>query len=380
VKRRAKGFRVPGAAQLAAQRSGALQTRDLYGPWRSRISGAPLHFAPRGTAAGTRGLRRREFITFLGAAAAWPLAARAQQASKVPRVGLLFPGTETVAPARIAALREGLRAAGYREPDQVELIARVTRGDPSRVGPMASELVERNVDVLVPISPAAVQAVRSLTSTIPIVAYDLETGPIGSGLVKSLARPGGNITGVFFDFPEFSKKWLELMKEMLPRLARIGVLWDPATGFTQLRAIEAVAAIMNIELEIVEVRALTELDGAMAAASRNNVDALVMLSTPLVGGSSEPLANFTLQRRLPAVTLFPDFARSGGLMGYGPNIHNGYHQTARMVAKVLQGTKPADLPVELPSKFELVVNLKTAKTIGVELPTSVLLRADEVIE
>jgi hypothetical protein len=157
---------------------------------------------------------------------------------------------------------------------------------------MASELVERNVDVLVPISPAAVQAVRSLTSTIPIVAYDLETDPIGSGLVKSLARPGGNITGVFFDFPEFSKKWLELMKEMLPRLARIGVLWDPATGFTQLRAIEAVAAIMNIELEIVEVRALTELDGAMAAASRNNVDALVMLSTPLVGGSSEPLANF----------------------------------------------------------------------------------------
>jgi ABC-type uncharacterized transport system substrate-binding protein len=326
-------------------------------------------------------MKRREFITLLGGAAvAWPRAARAQQLGRVPRIGLLFPGTETVAPARIAALREGLRAVGYREPDQVELITRVTGGDPSRIGPMASELVERNVDVLVPISPAAVQAVRSLTSTIPIVAFDLETDPIGSGLVKSLARPGGNVTGVFFDFPEFSKKWLELMKETLPRLARIGVLWDPATGFTQLRAIEAVAAIMNIELEIVEIRALAELDGAMTAASRNNADALVMLSTPLVGGSSKPLADFTLQRRLPAVTLFPDFARSGGLMGYGPNIHNGFHQTARMVAKVLQGTKPADLPVELPTKFELVVNLRTAKAIGIELPTSVLLRADEVIE
>jgi putative ABC transport system substrate-binding protein len=219
-----------------------------------------------------------------------------------------------------------------------------------------------------------------LTSTIPIVAFDLETDPVGSGLVKSLAQPGGNVTGVFFDFPEFSKKWLELMKETLPQLARIGVLWDPATGFTQVKAIEAVAAIMNIELDIVEVRALAELDRAMVAASRNNVDALVMLSTPLIGGSSKPLADFTLQRRLPAVTLFPEFARSGGLMAYGPNIHNGYHQTARMVAKVLQGTKPAELPIELPTKFELVVNLKTASAIGIELPTSVLLRADEVIE
>jgi ABC-type uncharacterized transport system substrate-binding protein len=325
-------------------------------------------------------LKRRDFITLLGgAAAAWPLVARAQQSGKIPKIGFLFAGTEMVAPARIAALVEGLRAVGYREPHQVELIARVTGGDPSRVAPMASELVERNVDVLVPISPAAAQAVRLLTSTIPIVAFDLETDPVGSGLVKSLARPGGNVTGVFFDFPEFSKKWLELMKETLPQLAKIGVLWDPATGFTQLRAIEAASAMMNLKLEIVEVRALAELDEAMLAASRG-VDALVMLSTPIIGGSYKALANFTLQRRLPAVTLFPDFARSGGLMGYGPNIHNGFHQTARMVAKVLQGTKPGDLPVELPSKFELVVNLKTAKTIGVELPTSVLLRADEVIE
>ena len=324
---------------------------------------------------------RRELLAALGGAAiAWPLAARAQQGGRVPRIGFLYPGAETLGLARIATLREGLRAAGYREPEQVELITRVTGGDPSRVGPMATELIERKVDVLVPLSPAAVQAVRSLTTTIPIVAFDLETDPIGSGLVKTLARPGGNVTGVFFDFPEFGKKWLELMKETLPRLARIGVLWDPATGFTQLRAIEAVAAVMSIELQTVEVRALTELDGAMVAASRNNVDALVMLSTPLIGGSSKPLADFTLQRRLPAVTLFPDFARSGGLMAYGPNIPDGIRQLARIVAKVLQGAKPADLPIELPTKFELVVNLKTAKALGIEMPTSILLRADEVIE
>jgi putative ABC transport system substrate-binding protein len=222
--------------------------------------------------------------------------------------------------------------------------------------------------------------VRSLTSNIPIVAFDLETDPVGSGLVKSLARPGGNITGVFFDFPEFSKKWLELMKETLPQLERIGVLWDPATGFTQLRAIEAIATAMHLELDIAEVRALAELDTAMMTASRNNIGALVMLSTPIIGGSSQRLAEFALQRRLPAVTLFPDFARSGGLMGYGPNIHDGYRQTARMVAKVLQGAKPADLPVELPTRFELVVNRRTARAIGIELPTSLLLRADDVIE
>jgi putative tryptophan/tyrosine transport system substrate-binding protein len=326
-------------------------------------------------------VNRREFINLLGAAAAtWPLAARAQRSSKVPKVGFLFPGTAIVAPDRIAALREGLRAVGYSEPDQVELVTRVTGGDPSRTAPMADELVSRGVDVLVPISPAGVQAVRSLTSSIPIVAFDLETDPVGSGLVKSLARPGGNITGVFFDFPEFSKKWLELMKETLPQLERIGVLWDPATGFTQLRAIEAVATAMHLELDIAEVRALAELDTAMVTASRNNIDALVMLSTPIIGGSSKPLADFALQRRLPAVTLFPEFARSGGLMGYGPNIHDGYRQTARMVAKVLQGAKPADLPVELPTRFELVVNRRTARATGIELPTSLLLRADEVIE
>src|SRR5262245_58695349 len=187
-----------------------------------------------------RSMGRREFIRLVGGtAAAWPIAGRAEQAGKVSRIGFLFPGTDATAPIRTAAVRAGLRAAGYREPAQLELTVRVAGGAATRVAPMARELIERDVDILVPLSPAAVQATTSLTSTIPILAFDLETDPIGSGLVKSLNRPGGNVTGVFFDFPEFSKKWLELMKETLPRLSRIGVLWDTATGLTQRRAIEA---------------------------------------------------------------------------------------------------------------------------------------------
>jgi putative ABC transport system substrate-binding protein len=228
-------------------------------------------------------------------------------AGKVPRIGFLYPGAETLALARIATFREGLRATGYREPDQVELITRVTGGDPGRVGPMARELVERNVDVLVALSPAAVQAVRSLTTTIPIVAFDLETDPIGSGLVKSLARPDRQRHGRVLRFSRVQQEVAGVDEGDLPRLARIGVLWDPATGFTQLRAIEAVAAIMNVELEIVEVRALADLDGAMAAVSRNNVDALVMLSTPLIVWQLKLLADFTLRRRLPDGHPVPGF-------------------------------------------------------------------------
>ena len=164
----------------------------------------------------TVNIGRRELLAALGGAVAWPLAAHAQQGGRVPRIGFLYPGAETLGLARIATLREGLRAAGYREPEQVELITRVTGGDPSRVGPMATELIERKVDVLVPLSPAAVQAVRSLTTTIPIVAFDLETDPIGSGLVKSLARPGGNATGFMSYEYSLAAKWLELLKEIAP--------------------------------------------------------------------------------------------------------------------------------------------------------------------
>jgi putative ABC transport system substrate-binding protein len=325
-------------------------------------------------------IHRRDFITLLGGAAAWPLAARAQQPLKPARIGVLYLGPASTLASRIAAFREGLQAAGYREPDNVELILRSTGGDPARIAPLALELAERKVDVIIAISPAAVRAAQSASPTIPIVAFDLESDPIGSGFINSLARPGGQVTGVFFDFPEFSEKWLELMKEAMPQLTGIAVLWDPATGAAQMKGVETAGKALNVKLDILEFRGVTDLDDSIIAASRKRVDAILLLSSPVVGTNPEHFAGLTLGLRLPAVTLFPDFARAGGLMAYGVNPVNVFHQGAAIVAKILRGARPGELPAELPTKFELVINLKTAKSLGIVFPTSILLRADEVIE
>jgi putative tryptophan/tyrosine transport system substrate-binding protein len=208
----------------------------------------------------------------------------------------------------------------------------------------------------------------------------LESDPIASGLISSFSHPGGQVTGVFFNFPEFSKKWLELLKEAMPQLSNVAVLWDPATGPMQMQGVEIAAKELNIKLEVVEVAGLANLDDSILAASDKGVDALLMLSSPTFGTNPERLAGLTVGLRIPAVTLFPDFARSGGLMAYGVSPVNIFRQGAAIVAKVIRGLKPAEIPAELPTKFELVINLKTAKRLGIALPTSILLRADEVIE
>jgi putative tryptophan/tyrosine transport system substrate-binding protein len=326
-------------------------------------------------------VKRREFISLLsGAVATWPLAVRAEQPTPPVRIGVLYPGLSSTLPSRIAAFRDGLQAVGYREPDNVQLVLRSTGGDPARIVPLAMELVERKVDVIVAVSAPAVTAARSATTTTPIVAFDLESDPIGSGLINSLSRPGGQVTGVFFDFPEFSKKWLELLKEAMPQLSRVAVLWDPATGPMQMKGVEIAGKELNVKLEIVEVPGLPNLDDAILAASSKGVDAVLMLSSPVFGTNPERVAGLTVGARIPAVTLFPEFARAGGLMAYGVNPTNIFRQGAAIVAKVLRGSKPAEVPAELPSKFELVINLKTAKRLGIVFPTPILLRADEVIE
>jgi putative tryptophan/tyrosine transport system substrate-binding protein len=321
---------------------------------------------------------RRDFVRLLaGAAIVWPLPLIAQQTKK-PTIGFLFPGPAVVAATRISALLEGLRWAGYREPEQVELVARIAEGDTTRIAPMAAELVDRKVDLIVTVSPVVLRAVRSASATIPIVAHDLETDPVGSGTVASLARPGGNVTGVFFDFPEFSKKWLELLKESIPQLESVAVFWDPATGPTQMKAVEMAAKVLNLRLDVIEVQAVAQLDAAFRSARRHG--ALLMLSSPVIGQNAKLVADLTFKHQLPAVTLFADFARAGGLMAYGTDLLDTFRQLGGMVAKVLRGMAPADLPVERPTKFALVVNLKTAKSLGLVLPPSILLRADEVIE
>src|SRR5262252_1007834 len=325
-------------------------------------------------------MRRREFISLIGStAAAWPLAARAQQ-PKIPKLGFLYPGPSTVATTRIDAFLGGLRAAGYRVPEEVEFISRFANGDSTRLAPMAIELVDQNVDVIAAVSTPVALAVRAATTTIPIVAFDLETDPVAVGLIASLARPGGNITGLFFDFPEFRTKLLELLKEVVPNLSKIAVIWDPNSGPAQLKSIEVAAEAIKLKLEKLEVRNAAELNQAFDTAKRAGVDAAIILSSPFIGANAKLAAELTLRHRLPAVTLYSEFARNGGLMSYGPNILDIYRHVGGIAAKVLRGSKPADLPVELTTNFELVVNLKTAKALGITVPTGLLNAADEVIE
>jgi putative tryptophan/tyrosine transport system substrate-binding protein len=316
-------------------------------------------------------MKRREFISlFGGAAAAWPLAARAQQANKVPKVGFLYPGPEAVAATRSPFLLDGLRSEGFHAPDHVMLLSRVSDGDPSRLGPLLNELVAAKVDILIPVGPAAARASRSATSSIPIVAVDLESDPIESGWLASFAHPGGNLTGFFLDFPEFSTKWLQLLKETVPGLASVVVLWDPATSAIQTK----------VKIEIMEIKAPGEIEAVLYAAGQRRPDGLVLLSSPLFSAYSKEIADLTLKHRLPAIGFFSSFPRAGGLMSYGPNLDALYRELGVMAGKVLKGTKPADLPAERPSRLELVVNLKTAAAFNLNIPNSMQLVADEVIE
>ena len=326
-------------------------------------------------------MRRREFITLICCAAAtWPLAARAQQTDKIPVVGFFYPGPKVAAPPRMTAFLAGLRSGGFSEPANVTLIPQITNGDPALLSPMAADLVARKVDLIFAVSSAALQVARVATTTIPIVSIDLETDPVSSGFVKSNAQPGGNITGVFLDFPDFGKKWLEVLKETIPQVSTIAVLWDPTTSRTQLTAIQAAAGILNLKLEVLEVRSRADLEAAFPSASRRAAGAVLMLSSPLIGGNTNLLAELAVTQKLPAITLFSDFARSGGLMAYGPNLLAQYRLAGVMAAKILHGTKPAVLPIESPTRFEFVLNLKTAAQLGLTVPPIVLLRADEVIE
>ena len=212
---------------------------------------------------------RRRFISTLGGAAvAWPFASWAQQTGRLPTIGILYPGVTSVTVSRVAALREGLRAVGYADADRVEILVRASEGDPSKLAALAAELVEGKVDVIVPISPSAVRTAKSATTIIPLVANDLESDPVRSGFVASLAHPGGNITGVFADFPEFATKWLELLKETMPALSSVVMLWDPATGPIQREAVEAAGRLMNVKLEVMEIRAIAELGARLRRGRR----------------------------------------------------------------------------------------------------------------
>jgi putative ABC transport system substrate-binding protein len=278
-------------------------------------------------------------------------------------------------------MAEGIRQAGFADDRDFVLVVRGGEFLPDRLAPLAAELVRNRVSVIVAPAIAAERAALSATNTIPIVALDLETDPAAAGLIASFAQPGGNLTGIFLDFPEFSAKWLQLLGEAVPGLRRLAVLHDASVHpVQQLEALKAAAAPLGTELQMLEIRAPADLAPSFESAQRGGAQAILALSSPLIAANSTLLADLAMRHRVPGLSLFVEFAHAGGLMAYGPEVGDLYRQVGGMVAKVLAGRRPAEIPVERPTRIRLVINIKTASALGVTIPLPLLARADEVIE
>jgi len=322
-------------------------------------------------------VRRRDFVSFVGGVAAgWPLAARAQQGSSPARIGYLGIASGPLADQFLAGMREN----GYIEGQNLSVERREYAGNIPRLAEFAAELVGLKVDVIFATGPAPVRAVANATHDIPLVALDLESDPIEAGWAASLPHPGGNVTGVFLDLPELIGKWLEFAGEIVPKISRVAVLWDPETGGAQLTTARTVARPLGVELEILEVRVPQHFAGRFREVARTHPDALIQLSSPLIFLQSKEVAEFALTNHLPAISLFSAFPEAGGLISYGPDAGQLYRRSGVYVAKILNGAKPAELPIERPARFIFAINLKTAKALGLIVPQSILARADEVIE
>jgi putative ABC transport system substrate-binding protein len=320
----------------------------------------------------------------LGLLAALLDAAAAQRPEKVPRVGYLNPGSpsDPLSQRRLEAFRQGLRDLGYVEGQNIAIEPRWAEGQYDRYPALAADLVSLKVDVIVAQGGAATQAVQQATRTIPIV-MSIVLDPVGSGLVPSLARPGGNVTGTSFMGPDLVGKQLQLLKEVVPKVSRVALLRNPANPASApgLREAEATARALGVRLQALEARNPQEIDSAFAAMTRERAGALVIFPDPIFGNQRRQIAELAAKRRLPAIYGgTPEYAEAGGLMVYSPNILDLTRRAATYVDKILKGAKPADLPVEQPTKFELVINLKAAKALGLVIPPSLRQRADQIIE
>jgi putative ABC transport system substrate-binding protein len=326
-------------------------------------------------------MKRRTFVAALAATLGLPLTAFAQATGQIPEVVLFYAGPVASAEARAKLIRDALAAEGLFDGKNYVLSMSVAT-DREQLSGLAKELVRPGVGAVLAVGPAALAAARSATTSIPIVALDLETDPIKAGYAQSLSHPGGNVTGLFFNFPEYSGKLLELLNEARPGLSRIVALWDPTSGTVHVEAAEAAASARGMHLQILKVDNLSRLSEAFAAADAQRAQGLLVLSSPLFSAISgiKQVAEQAASHRLAGITLFPEFAQSGGLMGYGPSLNDLYLRPAGMIAKILRGDKPGDLPIERPSRFRLIINLKAAKALGLELPPSLVARADDVIE
>jgi putative ABC transport system substrate-binding protein len=329
-------------------------------------------------------MKRREFISLLGgAAAAWPLAVRAQQGERVRRIGVLMnlAADDPEAPARLAAFAQGLGEFGWNVGRNVRIDYRWGAGDAERIGKEAAELVALAPDVILSSGSPSVAALQRATGSVPIVFVQV-VDPVGSGFVESLARPGGNITGFSVFEYGISGKWLELLKEIAPRVTQVAVLRDLAlaSGSGQLGAIQSVAPSLGVELRPIGVGDAGAIERAVAAFARSANGGVIVTGSTLTTVHRELIVTLAARHRLPAVYPFRFFVAAGGLISYGPNSVDPYRRSARYVDRILKGEKPADLPVQAPTKYELVINLKAAKVLGLTVPETLLARADEVIE
>jgi putative ABC transport system substrate-binding protein len=329
-------------------------------------------------------MRRREFITLLGGVAvAWPLAAGAQQAERVRRVGVLMnlASDDAEGQARLAAFHQGLQQLGWTVGRNVQIDYRWGAGNVDRIRKFAAELVALAPDVILSTGSPSVAALQQATHTVPIVFVTV-VDPVSSGFVDSLARPGGNITGFALYEYSIGGKWLELLKDIAPGMTRVAVIRDPAltAGGGQLGVIQAIAPSVGVQVTPINVRDASEIDRAITAFARSPNGGLLVTGSTLAGVHRDLIITLAARHKLPAVYFARYFVVSGGLISYGPGLVDQYRDAAGYIDRILKGEKPADLPVQAPTKYELVINLKTAKALGLEMPTTVLARADEVIE
>ena len=328
-------------------------------------------------------MRRREFITLLGGAAAWPLAARAQQAERVRRIGVLmnFSADDAEGQARLAAFRQGLQQAGWSVGGNIRIDYRWAADDAELFRKYAAELVALAPDVILASGNPSVAALQQATRSVPIVFAPIGDA-VASGFVESLARPGGNITGFSAFEYSLSGKWLELLKELSPRVSRAAIVRDLGLpqGSGLLGAIQSVAPSLSVELSPINVGDTAAFERAVAAFARSTNGGLIVTTSPWAVAHRDLIIALAAQHHLPAVYAFRYFVTSGGLISYGPSSIDQFRRAAGYIDRFLRGEKPADLPVQTPTKYELVINLKTARALGLEIPPTVLARADEVIE
>jgi putative ABC transport system substrate-binding protein len=326
-------------------------------------------------------MNRRDTLFSLLALGAAPLASLAQPAQKAWRIGVLRPGPDdAIFRKNIDPFWQALRERGFTEGANLTIEYRVRPGKPEELLALANDLVRVKVDAILAMAAPGVSAAAKATTSIPIVAVDLESDPIAQKLAVNLARPGGNVTGLFLDFPEMSGKWIQLLKEMVPKFTRAAVLWDPAIGPYLLRGAEAAGVSMRVHLLGLEARGPADFAHAFESAVKQKAEVVLALSSPVFASARKEIADLALKHRLPTIMPFPAFADDGGLMAYGPHLTSMFSQAGGIMAKVLQGAQARETPIERPTRFELAVNLKTARALGITVPQSLLVRADRVIE